>query len=102
MADNERVLGVIRDAVEEINSTLPEDQQLEFSEETALFGPSGALDSMGLVNFVVAVEQGLEEEFGVSVVLADEKAMSRRTSPFRTVGSLKDYIHTLLEEKQHV
>jgi D-alanine--poly(phosphoribitol) ligase subunit 2 len=44
------------------------------------------------VNFIVSLEQGIADEFGLAVTLADEKAFSRETSPFRTVGSLADYV----------
>lgn len=64
--------------------------------ETPLFGRDGFLDSMGLVTIVVAVEQAIEDELGVSVSLADERALSQRTSPYRTVGTLADYADTLV------
>ena len=48
---------------------------------------------------VVAVEQNIEDEFDVTITLADERAMSQQTSPFRTVGTLTDYIEMLLGEK---
>ncbi len=58
---------------------------------TALFGRDGCLDSLGLVSLVVGVEQALQDELNVTVSLADEKALSQRHSPYRTVGSLVDY-----------
>ena len=60
--------------------------------DTALFGRGGWLDSMGLVTLVVEVEQLLAERFGLQVTLADDRAMSQRSSPFRTVGTLVAYI----------
>jgi acyl carrier protein len=59
--------------------------------DTPLFGETGLLDSVGLVSLVVAVEQALQDELGLQVGLADERALSQRTSPYRTVGSLADY-----------
>ena len=56
------------------------------------------LDSMGLVTLIVDVEQRLEEEYDEVVVLADERAMSQKRSPFLSVGSLADYICQLVEE----
>jgi acyl carrier protein len=67
------------------------------SEDTPLIGRAAVLDSMGLVNLIVEVEQRLEEEFDMAVVLADERAMSQRNSPFRSVQSLADYIYGLVE-----
>jgi acyl carrier protein len=61
-----------------------------------LFGGDGLLDSIGLVGYIVEVEEKLETEFEVSLVLADEKAMSRRTSPFARISYLADYILDLI------
>lgn len=58
---------------------------------TELFGEEGMLDSVGLVSLVVAVEQRLADELGIEVSLADERALSQRASPYRTVGSLAGY-----------
>jgi len=46
---------------------------------------------------MVAVEQAIEDELGVSVSLADERALSQRTSPYRTVGTLADYADSLIQ-----
>jgi acyl carrier protein len=59
--------------------------------DTELFGAEGLLDSVGLVALVVAVEQRLADELGIDVSLADEKALSQRQSPYRTVSSLAAY-----------
>ena len=58
---------------------------------TVLFGREGYLDSLGLVSLVVSTEQALQDELNLTVSLADDKALSQRQSPFRTVGSLADY-----------
>ncbi len=63
---------------------------------TPLFGESGVLDSVGLVSLVVAVEQAIEDEQGVQVSLADERALSQQNSPYRTVGSLASYAVSLV------
>lgn len=67
--------------------------------ETVLFGPGARLDSMGLVTLVVDVEQQLQASFGWTVTLADDRAMSQRHSPFRTVGTLRDYALQLARER---
>ena len=61
----------------------------------------GSLDSFGLVNLIVALEQRVEDEFGVSLTLADEKAMSTSRSPFRTVSTLREYVQKLLKDNVH-
>jgi acyl carrier protein len=68
-------------------------------EETPLLGPGSTLDSLGLVTLIVDVEQRLATDYDVSVTLASESAMSRRSSPFRTVGSFADYICELKDSQ---
>ena len=67
--------------------------------KTELYGRNGLLDSMGLVNLVVTLEEVIQDKYGVSVNLADEHAMSRSKSPFRTVESFAEYIKALLEKE---
>ena len=69
---------------------------LELGEELKLFGGEGLLDSLGLVNLIVSIEEAIEDKFDKSIILADEKAMSRRTSPFSRVSYLVDYIFELI------
>ena len=95
---DEKILNIIFEAMEEINEQLPPEQQLELTEETILYGRSGNLDSFGLVSLIVSVEERIFDEFGKQISIADEKAMSQTRSPFRTVGSLAQYIASLLQE----
>ena len=95
--DKSRITQLIWDAIDEVNELLPEDARVEHSENAVLLGESGALDSFGLVNLVVALEQRIEDEFGIALTLADEKAMSYSRSPFRSVATLADYVQTLLD-----
>ncbi len=99
MQNKERVTKVVFNVIEEINQELPDNQQLEKSRETVLFGRLSELDSLGLVNLIIATEQAIEEEFGVTITIADERAMSQKNSPFKTLGALIDYACLLLEKE---
>ena len=48
---------------------------------------------------IAEIELRVREQFGGSLVLADERAMSQTRSPFRTVGSLADYALQVHEPK---
>jgi len=95
----EEVLRIVYRAIDDLNRQLLPEHRLEKSPETVVFGRDGRLDSLGLVSLIVAIEQAVEDELAVSVALADEKAMSQRSSPFRTVGVLAAYVRTRLEER---
>jgi acyl carrier protein len=94
----EDVLKVVLDSVSELNLQMEDSHQLELSPETLLFGRGSKLDSLGLVNLIVLVEEKTANAFGKSVTIADEKAMSQKNSPFRTVQTLADYLFSLLKE----
>ncbi len=98
MVSRDKIIQTIFDVIDELKQQVPVIQQLDKSVDTVLFGQSGQLDSLGLVNLIVATEQKIEEELGVAMTLADEKALSRKSSPFRTIGTLADYISLLLEK----
>jgi len=71
----------------------------EITSESRLFGSDSPIDSIALVSLLVEVEQSVNELCNTEIVIADDRAMSQKRSPFRTVGSLGDYIHVLLSEQ---
>jgi acyl carrier protein len=60
--------------------------------QTRLFGETAALDSIGLVTLISDLEEDIRVATGKAITLADEKAMSRLTSPFRRVDLLAEYV----------
>ena len=101
MAKVEQVTQVVFRAIDAINQGRPHDRRIAKSPDTVLLGEAGGLDSLGLVNLIVAVEEEIDEEFGVTINIADEKARAQVNSPLKTVGSLADYIAALLTEKRN-
>jgi acyl carrier protein len=88
---------ILYPAVEEARDLLGSDK-LQPSPDSPLFG-DGGLDSMGLVRFIVLVEERLQDTTDVALTLASDKAMSRRSSPFATLGTLAEYIRECLAEE---
>ena len=84
-------LEAIRSAVAEINLSLPQERQISTDPDATLFGEGGQVDSLGLVNVVMAAEQHISDLSGGDIVLASEAAMSRRRSPYRTLRRLAEY-----------
>jgi hypothetical protein len=69
------------------------------NEATRLVGERAVLSSLALVSLIVEVEQTIEDEWGVALTLADERALSQQHSPFRSVGTLADWVDRLLAEQ---
>jgi acyl carrier protein len=99
MTTDERVVKAIFSAIDEVNQQLPREQRLEKSIHTVLLDESGKLDSLGLINLIVATEQNIEEEFGIAVSLIDEEVLSRQDGPFRNVSTLLCHVARILGEK---
>ena len=87
---------LIIDAVKEIGEEQDNDALNSPTGDTRLFGEN--LDSMGIVFLVTELEERISDDFGVDIALADERAMSQKTSPFRTINLLAKYIQMLIDE----
>lgn len=98
MPDRERLVRAIYAAVDELNGQLPKGVRVERAPDAPLYGKGGKLESIDLVGFIIEVEEKVKEEFGVSITIADERAVSEQNSPFLTVGTLTEYVAGLLKE----
>lgn len=93
----DKIIKVVYAAIDELNSNLPEGDRISKSLAETLIGSSGKIDSLGMINLIVALEQKIEEEFNETVSLANDNAMSAQNSPFKTIGSLIEYVDNLLK-----
>lgn len=92
----DKVLSLVLEAVKEIGGDQNNQALIDATEDTLLFGEN--LDSMGIVFLVMELESRISEKLDVNLTLADERAMSQKTSPFRSVKALTIYANTLIEE----
>ena len=93
----QKIEKIIIEVLNEINEELENENLNNPTSETKLYGGSGALDSLALVSLITDLEEKISDEFEKDIILADEKAMSAKTSPFRNIESLTSYIKSLLE-----
>ena len=89
---------IIIEVLTELNEELEKEILNNPTKDTKLYGGSGVLDSLALVSLITDLEERVSDEFDNDIILADEKAMSQKTSPFRNVESLTIYIQKILEE----
>ena len=93
----EKIEKIIIDTLKDLNEELENEAFLNPNSKTKLYGGNGAMDSLALVSFIADLEDKISDEFEKDIILADEKAMSAKTSPFRNIESLSSYIKSLLE-----
>jgi len=82
------IMSILKEFIEENNIELIG----KLNTETRLIGSSGFLDSMDLVSYIVELEEGISDKFSLDIELANDSAMSSRSSPFVNVSTLSDYI----------
>jgi acyl carrier protein len=87
-------------SLREAQATRAELSDVNYDDNTPLIGRGTVIDSLGLVQLIVDVEQRVQDDLGLTITVADDRAMSQRNSPFRTVGALSDYVQVLVEEQR--
>jgi acyl carrier protein len=92
------VLDVIYKALNSLNQERGPTEQISVGPDTCLFGDGSALDSLSLVSVIVDLEMLVSDQFGKTISLTDDRAMSRNPVPFSNVTALKAYLLELLAE----
>jgi acyl carrier protein len=96
MTGVERIRGAVYRTIDAVNDLLPSEQALEANDELVLIGNNASLDSMGFVNFVVALEEQLERELARDLNIADLLNM-QADDDGSTVSTVADLIKVLSE-----
>ena len=93
MRDVERIREAVYRTIEAVNDLLPSEQALEPTTDLVLLGEDATLDSMGFVNFIVALEEELERELGRDLDMAD--LLDVRATDAESVSTVADLINLL-------
>lgn len=98
MIERTAAFKIVLASIQEVFAQTGTDAPPVITEDTVLVGKDAILDSLGVVSLIVEVEQRVESEHNASVTLANDKAMSARNSPFRTVAVLTDHLVAMVAE----
>lgn len=90
-------LDLIYTAVDQVNSQISNGPKIVKDPNTSLLAASSGVDSLTLVNLVVALEQVVFDKYGKTIVIADETVLSSPNNPFRTLRTFADHLDTLLK-----
>ena len=72
-------------AIDTVNELSDVSQKISKAPETQLLGDTTTVDSLVLVNLVVAIEEAIIDQTGQIVTLITEDSMIQENSPFDTV-----------------
>lgn len=96
MKTKDDIIKIIFQSIDEVNEQ--NDLSIVKDLSTRLFGGDSNIDSLGLINLLVSVEENINNECNTSISIADERAMSQHNSPFKSIETLVDYILILINE----
>jgi acyl carrier protein len=88
---------IINRSIDRLNDLLPTGDSLPKEKSVILLGGNAALDSMGFVNLVVAVEEELDASLGIKIVLADR--ITAQDAANFTIGDLQRLLANVVAER---
>ena len=80
---------IVFEAVKSVNKELKNKDLEVVSEETILFE---RLDSMAILDLILEIEGSMQAEYGRYIQVADDTMMDAIKTPFKTVGTLVEFI----------
>lgn len=93
-----KITEIVISTVSSLVETFPVDQQYTVDQNTILFGNGSKMDSLSLVSIIVDLESTFSLDYNIDISLTDDRAMTRKNSPFDSIKVLVDYIDELLHE----
>ena len=91
-ASSPGAVGIVGEALQEVEGLLPPGIVLETGPEAPLAAPEGPLDSLGIVNLVAATEEAAARRGMGRLGLMEALSLPLEESPFRTVGTLQTWV----------
>jgi len=88
-------MDIIKKAIKEINEDLELKELENLNDETKIIE---LLDSVDILNLILAIEENLQKEYSNYIQVANEHIMDKDLSEFKTYKSLKEYIQRLIDE----
>ncbi|MBF0387383.1 MAG: hypothetical protein HQL20_05960 [Candidatus Omnitrophica bacterium] len=96
MPPKEKILTAIKDAINDINETLPRDRKISVHNDVPLYGPGGVVDSLTLTLLIVAIEQKIEQSLQKTVSLVDLSIISDENNVFKNISTLTEHLSSLI------
>lgn len=94
----EDILEIVYAALDDADAHSLDGSPVKKSPDAPLLGSDHGVDSLTIVNLVVAIEDQVQIKLGKTVVLVDEDSMALQEHPFRTVGTLAAYVEKVINK----
>jgi acyl carrier protein len=84
----------IYSAIDVVNEQIIDGPKITKSLDTMLLGSDSDIDSLSLINLIVAVEDIVSREFDKHISIMDEDLLSDSEQPLRTVASFVSFVES--------
>ena len=101
MQNQNQAEALVFKAIDRVNDVLLDENAVPKEAGTILVGPGAVLDSMGFVNFIVALEEVVAQEMGLNISLTE--ALNARDSGVpaaMTISDLAGFLCKLAQGKE--
>lgn len=96
----EKIKSIMKEAVEELNEQLENEDKLEYAEDVRLIGKNAKIDSMDFVTLITIIEELISDKFDKDIHIVSDSAFSRERSPFYSIGTLSGFVRELVEGEE--
>lgn len=93
-----KVKKIINDSIDEANSLNGKEFQINKNENKILIGENGYLDSLSYLNFMLAVEQKLNEILNKNISFIEYEFKNIKDDPFHNLKNLKNFLEKIEKE----
>ncbi len=90
--NSQQALDIVFDAIDVVNRQRADDNQISKRSDVILIGDGGALDSLGFVTLILAIERRVADVVGVEIELLDGEGYGVESFDSRTASSFCDLI----------
>ena len=87
---------IILESLVEINKEFKNIELMNITNETLIFDH---LDSMGVLDLIIEIENKIQIQFGSYIQIADDSVMDEIETPFKTLSTLIDFIEIKVKQQ---
>ena len=97
---SEQLITIVYEAIDEANEVRPKQDWIRKDRDETLVGAHSKLDSLTLLNVVVAIEERVNAKFGTAFDLSGLLTVEPATSPLRSVAALVEYLGSRMQAER--
>jgi len=90
----EKIEKIIYSTINKINDDLGVD--IKTDDNSDLVGGQSPLDSLGVITFLMELENNLEENLNIELTLVNDDVLSNENTPLKNIKSLKKHLENII------